>query len=191
MMRLLLLDTSSEYLLLGMQMGDSFYEEKILHENKLSEILLPSLAAFLEKQNILFNTLSGIAVGIGPGSYTGTRVAVTVAQALSFGGKIPLFTFCSLLCFLPKETGSFASLFSAKNGNIFILEGTKLQSLSEIKTTLLPQEDFIKRTSSYERITGPHPIDLTHWAPPAVTLYHAITSLNPVNNKSSCNVIYF
>lgn len=56
--------------------------EKFLKENKIS--LTPTLSPSPF-------TLSKILVCSGPGSFTGTRVGVTIAQGLSFANKIPLF----------------------------------------------------------------------------------------------------
>lgn len=62
--------------------------------NQLSKILLPSLETLLKEEKF---SLEYIAVGTGPGSFTGTRVGVTVAQTLSFALKIPLVGFPSRL----------------------------------------------------------------------------------------------
>lgn len=56
--------------------------EKFLKANKIS------LTSTLHPQPF---TISKILVCSGPGSFTGTRVGVTIAQGLSFANKIPLF----------------------------------------------------------------------------------------------------
>lgn len=59
-------------------------------ENFSSQLLLPAIVKFLEKCNIHVHDLSEIKVHTGPGSYTGIRVAVAVAQSLAWMLQIPL-----------------------------------------------------------------------------------------------------
>lgn len=59
-------------------------------ESFSSQLLLPAIVQFLEKCNINIHDVSGILVDTGPGSYTGIRVAVAVAQALAWILHIPL-----------------------------------------------------------------------------------------------------
>ena len=48
------------------------------------------LVAWVEQLSALFGRPEGVAVGIGPGSFTGVRVAVTLAKALAFGWQVPV-----------------------------------------------------------------------------------------------------
>jgi tRNA threonylcarbamoyl adenosine modification protein YeaZ len=58
---------------------------------ELSKLLFSSLLSF---DNLKFDF---IAVGKGPGTFTGTRVGAMTAQALAFGWTIPLISFSSTL----------------------------------------------------------------------------------------------
>lgn len=126
-----------------------------LHENCLSQSLLPELSALLLKTGLSLKEIACIAVGIGPGSYTGTRIGVAVARSLSFGLGIPLRGFCSLLTFLPPAQGHFASLLAAKTGLFFLLTGEKREKrITFQKAGLATQLELQKALVSADFITA-------------------------------------
>jgi hypothetical protein len=49
-----------------------------------SQVLLPIIEKILEKNGVGFKDLTGVEVETGPGSFTGVRVGVSVANALGF-----------------------------------------------------------------------------------------------------------
>ncbi|MCQ4086702.1 tRNA (adenosine(37)-N6)-threonylcarbamoyltransferase complex dimerization subunit type 1 TsaB [Saccharibacillus sp. JS10] len=95
--RILALDTSS-----AAQAVAVLNEDQVLAEsNKLAERnhsvnLLPEIQQLLQQSEINKSDLTGIAVGIGPGSYTGVRIAVTTAKTLAWALKIPVVAVSSL-----------------------------------------------------------------------------------------------
>ncbi|HEY2810615.1 MAG TPA: tRNA (adenosine(37)-N6)-threonylcarbamoyltransferase complex dimerization subunit type 1 TsaB [Rhabdochlamydiaceae bacterium] len=125
-MRKLIIDTSSEQCLLAIAEESTILTHALfLHDNRLSQTLLPSLAVLLQEKGLALQDIASLAVGVGPGSYTGTRVGVTVARTLSFGLNIPLRGFCSLTAFLPQRQGRFVSVFPAKSSNFYLLIGER------------------------------------------------------------------
>lgn len=59
------------------------------HE-KSSQKLLPSIVKILKSKGTDIHDLKEIAVNTGPGSFTGIRVGVSVAQALGWALGIPV-----------------------------------------------------------------------------------------------------
>lgn len=55
-----------------------------------SQVVLPMIVNLLKKNNRKLTELSEIEVNIGPGSYTGLRVGVVIANTLGFCLKIPV-----------------------------------------------------------------------------------------------------
>lgn len=55
-----------------------------------SQVLLPAIVTILKKNKTKLQELSAIEVNKGPGSFTGTRVGVSIANALGFALNIPV-----------------------------------------------------------------------------------------------------
>lgn len=55
-----------------------------------SQVLLPLIEKILKTNQVKYEDLKGIEVETGPGSFTGLRVGVAVANALGFILKIPV-----------------------------------------------------------------------------------------------------
>lgn len=55
-----------------------------------SQALLPLISKLLKEHKLSLKDLTGIKVEAGPGSYTGLRVGVAVANALGFALGVPV-----------------------------------------------------------------------------------------------------
>lgn len=96
-MNLLSLDTSTEFLSLAIQAGDTLFTHHQHVGNASSELILPQIQALLDAANMQLTDLHGIAFGAGPGAFTGVRIACGVAQGLGFGANIPVVGVNTLL----------------------------------------------------------------------------------------------
>lgn len=96
-MNLLSLDTSTEFLSLAIQAGDSLFTHHQHVGNASSELILPQIQLLLEEAKVKLSDLDGIAFGAGPGAFTGVRIACGVAQGLGFGANIPVVGINTLL----------------------------------------------------------------------------------------------
>jgi tRNA threonylcarbamoyladenosine biosynthesis protein TsaB len=100
--------------------------------------ILSMIDELLEGQS-LSDTVSIIACGVGPGSFTGIRVAVGVAQGLGWSLDLPIYPFCSLEAQARATThtaGDFVlSIIDAQIGQVywawFASDGTTLRLLTE------------------------------------------------------------
>jgi len=64
---------------------------------------LVRVAGLLDEAGIPLRSLDRIAVGLGPGSFTGVRIAVAYAKSLAYGGGIPLVGISSYDALEPPE----------------------------------------------------------------------------------------
>ncbi|NLD27063.1 MAG: tRNA (adenosine(37)-N6)-threonylcarbamoyltransferase complex dimerization subunit type 1 TsaB, partial [Acholeplasmataceae bacterium] len=96
-MKQMVIDTSSKILYVAFLDGDQeIYSVANEGTNNHSENLINVIKAGLEKYDLAVRDFDRIIVGIGPGSYTGLRVGVTVAKVFAWTLKIPLFCVSSL-----------------------------------------------------------------------------------------------
>ena len=94
-MKILGIETSTPRAGLAIVDGERIIAEAILPgEVTHSASLIPTLDGMLKEHNIGLKDLRGIAVGIGPGSFTGIRLGLAVARGLSFSLGIPIRGVC-------------------------------------------------------------------------------------------------
>jgi tRNA threonylcarbamoyladenosine biosynthesis protein TsaB len=65
-------------------------ELRFRHRLELSRYLAPRIQEVLTLAALAISDLEGIAVSVGPGSFTGLRIGVTAAKALAFAGGLPV-----------------------------------------------------------------------------------------------------
>ena len=92
----LLLDTSNQYCSVALQWRGQLTARHEWSEQKHSQMILPMVRELLAAQQATFADLDAIAVGVGPGGFTGVRLAVSVAQGLAFAAHKPVLAFSSL-----------------------------------------------------------------------------------------------
>lgn len=81
---LLAIDTATEFAGLALYDEDTLWAEEIWHAARNHTVeLMPRLNRMLQKANLKVSELEGLAVSIGPGSYTGVRIGVAVAKGLA------------------------------------------------------------------------------------------------------------
>ena len=96
-MRVLALDTSTEYCSVALWDDGAIAERCELVGQKHSEVLIEMLDVLLKDAGLGIKDCNGIAFGKGPGSFTGVRIACGAAQGLALGADIPVVGVCTLL----------------------------------------------------------------------------------------------
>lgn len=125
-MYFLLIETSTERGLTAiLENEELLFQGELPPGHQNSKYLLPEIEKGLKSKSLEIKDLGYIAVGIGPGSYTGIRVGVTAAKTLAFAGGLPLIGLCTLETFVPDQDGNFAVLIDAKIGGAYVVTGCK------------------------------------------------------------------
>jgi len=82
--------TSNEKVVIELKVDQKKYkEEKKVYRDR-SQVLLPMIENILKKHKLEPKDLSSIEVNAGPGSFTGIRIGISIANALSFSLNIPV-----------------------------------------------------------------------------------------------------
>ena len=138
-MKILVVETSSESGLLAcVQDGLILYKQHLPHGSELSKTLGVEIKKLLDEFPLPYER---IVLGVGPGSFTGTRVGAAMANALAYGWNIPLHTVSSLIAFGPGIV-----IVDAALKGLYIQESyapPKLLTHSEAEKFLACQNDLI------------------------------------------------
>lgn len=90
-MNILFIDTSSnQEIIVGLEIDRKKYFLKEKIGVKKSQVVLPMIERLLNNHKISIRDIGEIRVHTGPGSFTGLRVGISIANALSFTLKIPV-----------------------------------------------------------------------------------------------------
>ena len=89
-MRILALDTSTEWCSVAVGDGATWYRHDEHAGQAHSERVLPMVDAALADAGCALSDLDGLAFGAGPGSFTGIRIGCGVAQGLALGADLPI-----------------------------------------------------------------------------------------------------
>jgi tRNA threonylcarbamoyladenosine biosynthesis protein TsaB len=87
-----------------------------------SERLLPAISWLLQEAGIDFPELSGIAVTVGPGSFTGLRIGLASAKGLALASSLPLVgvpTLEAMARNLPFCRYPICPLLNARKGEVY------------------------------------------------------------------------
>lgn len=93
----LALDTSTAAMTMALVRDEQVLAQRDVHaERNHSTRIMPEVDALLAETGLGPQDLAGIVAGIGPGSYTGIRIGVTVAKTMAWALDIPLYGVSSL-----------------------------------------------------------------------------------------------
>jgi len=124
-------------------------------EVRHSEALLPAVAFVLERAGLSPRDLAAIAVGGGPGSFTGVRIAAATAKGMARALRIPLYAFSSLEVLAVSaglDRSPVCALFDARRDEVYAgcyrrSEDGRVETL--MAPAAVPILDAIEAVSSY------------------------------------------
>lgn len=95
-MNLLALDSATEHLALALVAREGIHPVNLPGGAAASVRIVPEALALLAAHGLTLTDLDALAVGQGPGAFTGLRTAIAVAQGLALGAALPVVRVDSL-----------------------------------------------------------------------------------------------
>ncbi|ELO1554150.1 tRNA (adenosine(37)-N6)-threonylcarbamoyltransferase complex dimerization subunit type 1 TsaB [Aeromonas hydrophila] len=95
-LKILAVDTATEACSAALLVGEKVFSRWEEAPRDHTRKILPMVQAVLDDAGIALDELDAIAFGRGPGSFTGVRIGIGVAQGLAFGAGVPLIGISTL-----------------------------------------------------------------------------------------------
>ena len=95
-MNILAIETATDACSCALAYSGTAVARHAVEPRRHTELLLPMIDAVLAQAGAKLGALDAIAFGRGPGSFTGLRIACSVAQGLAFGADLPLVAVSTL-----------------------------------------------------------------------------------------------
>ncbi len=123
-----LLDSSNVNLSVGLAKNDSLLKE-ISYEawQQQSEYMIVELNKLLNEFSVNYQDIDSIMVAVGPGSYTGVRIAITIAKTMALACNAKVYPISSLWIQKDCQNPSIC-LINARSGRSYVglYEGNKI-----------------------------------------------------------------
>lgn len=94
--KILAIDTATENCSVALLMGDKLYVRSEVAPRDHTKKVLPMVDEVLREAGIVLGELDALAFGRGPGSFTGVRIGIGIAQGLAFGAGLPMIGISTL-----------------------------------------------------------------------------------------------
>ena len=137
----LFIDTHYKGILLILFKDNKLLDKIIINDVKSTSVeTMPALVKLLSNNKLEAKDINKIAVCIGPGSFTGTRIGVTITKTMAYSLSIPIVSLTSIdLIGLNLDNKSYVSVLE-NNGAFIALYDKKI--IDDIK--YLDEEDYIE-----------------------------------------------
>ena len=149
-MNTLILDSTNIDLNVGLYINGHLYFVSYPCRQQQSEKMIPEIDKLLKEYNLSPKDINEVLVTNGPGSYTGVRIALTIAKVYCYALKIPCYVFSSLEVLMNVNKPSICLINARSNRSYFaVYDKNKCLIQDEVK----PNHEvlnFIKEHPEYK-----------------------------------------
>jgi tRNA threonylcarbamoyladenosine biosynthesis protein TsaB len=125
-----------------------------------AEIILPLIDSVLQRAGTGLSDVEGLAVSIGPGSFTGVRIGLSTVKGLAYGADVPAVGISTLQAIAARVVGFqgiVCPMLDARNREVYAAvfrkQGNQLERLTE--DGLMPILSFLQELRGLEN-TAPY-----------------------------------
>ncbi|MFA6801664.1 MAG: tRNA (adenosine(37)-N6)-threonylcarbamoyltransferase complex dimerization subunit type 1 TsaB [Acholeplasmataceae bacterium] len=119
-MKTIMFDASTSVMYVGYVKDDQLVDFSIrIASRDHAKYLVDRIDQVIKRNKLTIDDIDQIVVGIGPGSYTGIRVAVMVAKMIGFSKNIIVRTVSSLFFMTSGYEDKVVALIDARRGYVF------------------------------------------------------------------------
>lgn len=188
--------------------GEGFFslweDDRVIEERRLplSQSRQPCAIwdEILRHHRLRLEDIQVLSSGIGPGSYTGIRSAISTAKGVSFVRSIPIVPLSSMLLLVPCEEGAYTAIADGGAGGVFFQEverrnGTwligepSLYDIEELEKMATRQHAFISHSTDWivTKNSDAHQLKKMTKAFPAHTKTSAEVFVQQFNKGNICS----
>ena len=122
-MRLLAFETATEACSVAVMVDGQVHERFELAPRRHAELALPWAEALLAEAGIARSQLDAVAVGRGPGAFTGVRLGISIAQGIALAldrPVVPVPTLAALAMRAPAGSERILAAIDARMGEVYL-----------------------------------------------------------------------
>ncbi len=175
----LMLDSSNTDLSIGISKDyNIIYKTSFACWQRQSELMIPELEKALKETNLEINDFNEIVCSIGPGSYTGIRIALTIAKTIAvMNENIKLKCVSSLRVFGGRDK-KFIALMNARSKRSYI--GVYDHDKTILEDKVLTNEEvisYINEHKDFEVIGDVEYLGMENNLPDVVTSMNSLSEI--------------
>jgi len=131
-MKLLAFETATEACSVAVHVDGEVHERFELAPRRHAELSLPWAEQLLAEAGIARSQLDAIALGRGPGAFTGVRLAIAIAQGIALAldrPLIPVSTLQALALRAPADQDRVLSSIDARMGEVYVARQVRVDGI--------------------------------------------------------------
>ncbi|MGR5119015.1 tRNA (adenosine(37)-N6)-threonylcarbamoyltransferase complex dimerization subunit type 1 TsaB [Vibrio astriarenae] len=147
--KILAVDTATENCSVALLVDDKVYSRSEVAPRDHTKKILPMVDEVLKEADLALTDLDALAFGQGPGSFTGVRIGIGIAQGLGFGAELPMIGISTLKAmaqasYRVRGTEQVIAAIDARMSEVYLGQYQRLESgdwLAVVPECVIPPQE--------------------------------------------------